>query len=322
MVRKRIKKQRLNECGSKDVAAGVLLILGVICIILAIVFQKLFMCVIGLIMIAFGMPLLLYLINYRVWWDLDGITVQNIFRKSRLYQYQDMSHYYVTVNQTVIVLKDGRKLHFRYSHTDLGEFGRLQNEMKKHLIGENEGESEKHKCPLYWNNCSRPIQLTVFLVLVGLVALGSGCIGLVLGLPVKESAVTYQTVKIVSVEADDEAEEFVLKDADGAIYYVFYSKSIEETDIRVGEEFKIGFDEVTRTVYSLQYRFKTDYVFDLEEYNAASRESNVGYMIFFGVFPILYLAFVVAVVLGYRFPERFTRLHVMLETMHFWSRRW
>lgn len=322
MVRKRIKKQRLNECGSKDVAAGVLLILGVICIILAIVFQKLFMCVIGLIMIAFGIPLLLYLINYRVWWDLDGITVQNIFRKSRLYQYQDMSHYYVTVNQTVIVLKDGRKLHFRDSHTDLGEFGRLRNEMKKHLIGENEGESEKHKCPLYWNNCSRPIQLTLFLMLLGLAALVSGCIAWSLEMPVKEEEVVYRTVKVVSAELDDEAEELVLRDADGAIYYVPYNKLIDGVDTWVGEEFKIGYDETIHTVYSLQYRFASDCVYDLEEYNTAKQKENVGVAILFLLLPVFYLAFVVVVVLGYRFPERFTRLYLALETMDFWSRRW
>ncbi len=320
MNRKRIKKQRLNECGSEDVAAGVLLILGLTCVILGIVFQMLFMCVAGLIMIACGMPFLLYLINYRVWWDYDGITVQNIFRKSKLYQYKEISHYYVTVNQTVIVLRNGSKLRFRDSHTDLGEFGRLQNEMKKHLIGENEDESEKHKCPLYWDNCSRPVQLTLFLLLLGMGALLSGCLAWATVAPVQEDRLTYCTIKVVATEIDPDNDELGLRDADGEVYYISFNELIDDVDTWVGEEFKIGYDESLHTIHTLQYRFKTEYVFDSEEYNAVNLKANVGYMILFGLFPAFYLVFVTFVLLAYRFPDRFSRLYVHLEIMDFWSR--
>lgn len=318
MARKKIKKQRLNEWDGEDVGAGVLLILGVISLALGIGSQILFLRVGGLIMMAIGTLLLLYLINYRVWWDYDGITVQNIFRHSRLYQYKEMSHYYITVNQTVLVLKDGRKLRFRDSHTDLDELARLQNEMKKHLIGE--AESEKHKCPLYWDNCSRPVQFTLFLFLLGLGAFVSCGVAWGAGAPQREDHLVYRTVSVVAVEAHKDDGALWLRDTEGTVYEISFSSLAEGADSWIGEDFKIGYEEGDNTVYTMQHRFKNEYVFDMEEYNSTKLRSNIGYVIFFSVFPVLYLAFLTLALLAYRFPERFWNLYVGLETMHYWSR--
>lgn len=320
MNRKKFKKQRLNECSSEDVASGVLLILGAICLALSVVCQNGFMCVIGAVLIACGVPLLLYVINYRVWWDLDGITVQNIFRKSKSYPYKDLSHYYVTLSKTVIVLKNGKKLRFRDSHTDLTELERLQNEMKKHLIGE--VELEICECPLYWGNCSRPIQLTLFLLLLGVAAFLSGCIAWSAGVPEKEDRLAYRLIKVVSAEVDPETKELCLQDTDGSVYRISFNQLIDGVDRWVGEEFKIGYDEDFQEIYTLQRRFDSEYVFDLKEYNAQRLRANSGYVILFTFFPVFYLVFLTFVLLAYRFPDRFSRLYTKIEIMHFWSRHW
>lgn len=320
MNRKKFKKQRLNECGSEDVAAGVFLILGAICLALSVVCQNVLLCVMGTILIACGTPLLLYVINYRVWWDLDGITVQNIFRKSKSYPYKELSHYYVTLNRTVIVLKDGKKMRFRDSHTDLTEMERLQNEMKKHLIGE--AESEIRECPLYWGNCSRPIQLTLFLLLLGVAAFLSGCIAWSAGAPEKEDRLAYRVIKVVSAEVDPETKDFCLRDADGSVYSISFNQLIDGVDQWVGEEFKIGYDEDFQEIYTLQRRFDTEYVFNLKEYNAQRLRANIGYVILFAFFPAFYLVFLTFVLLAYRFPDRFSRLYTEIEIMRFWSRHW
>ena len=318
MARKKIGKQRLNESGAEDVAMGVLFILGVIGLFSGLYSHVAFLCVAGVIMIVIGLLLLLYLINYRVWWNDDGVTVQNIFRHSRLYQYKEMSHYYVTVNQTVLVLKDGNKLRFRDSHTDLEELARLQNEMKKHLIGE--AESEKHKCLLYWDNCSRPVQLTIFLFLLGLGALFCGAMAWGAGAPQREDHLVYRIVSVAAVEVDEDDEALWLRDEEGTVYEIPFASLAEGADSWIGEDFRLGYEEEGNTVCTMQHRFKNEYVFDLEQYNSTKLRSNIGYVIFFSVFPVLYLAFVTLVLLAYRFPERFWNVYIELETMHYWSR--
>ena len=58
----------------------------------------------------------------------------------------------------------------------------------------------------------------------------------------------------------------------------------------------------------------------LKDYNAIMLRESIGWILFFAILALLFLAVVVVVLVVYRFPDRFPNAYVHLEVQRLWSR--
>ena len=320
MKQRKINKQRMDEPGTGELSALALFVTGGIFLTVGIVVQSLWLSLLAGAVVLCGVPFLLYFLNYRMYWDTEGITVQTMLRQTRVYSYREFSYYYSTNSKTVFVLKSGKKISLRDARCDFTELARAVAEMKRHCIFED--ESKYRESRLFWGNCSRPVQYSLFLLLYGLLATVCGATAIFGCLPTTQETLTVRSVFVFRADVDAETQDLWLTDTDGNRFYVDSAihQTLSDGKNWQGRELVLGVDAHTGEVCMLRDPDQREELLSLKDYNAIMLRESIGWILFFAILALLFLAVVVVVLVVYRFPNRFPNAYVHLEVQRLWSR--
>ncbi len=270
----------------------------------------------GLILLVIALPFLIYAINYRVTMNKEGITVRNFFRVTTHYAFSDIRAYRENLHYTYLYFEDGK--HIRIKDED-GEDVFLNRLLRR---AEDAGAVKKKKTSgsaLYWGNCSRPVQLTLFLGLMWMLGIVCAAIALmsVNELMLDESRLLHQHQTVVSVSSDG---EWITLDTSDGSYHIVDSALAPERDWNDLEGHGITIlTDSKGEMYALTDSRGEEW-FTFEEYYESNFGGALGAAIVCGVICLLPVVFTVLALLAYHDPERFSRLYDEFETMDFWRK--
>ncbi len=262
-----------------------------------------------------GLPFLIAALNCRVTMDSDSLTVRNFFGISKTYDFTEIESYRQNQYYVHLYLTNGKRLRLRVEDEVDDRFSHLLRRLKKSRSVQRSGVSHSR---LYWGNCSRPIQLTLFLLVLSLVCLLTGAFAAVgmTELLKQEDDLTKVGFTVATVETED----FIfLYDGAGERYAV-YTELGEGKDWHslIGSRVTVLVDE-TCEIYALTDASGRAW-FTFAQYRDAEFGANltvtlVAVLIAVGIGIMIALTFV-----AYRAPEAHPRLYEQYETMNFWSR--
>ena len=194
--------------------------------------------------------------------------------------------------------------------------GNLSLQLKKRGIKKREGESDSK---LYWGNCSRPVQLTLFLSLMLLLFLATA------------PAFFGGLVHLFKKEENLDRKSFVVEDVlvDETYVYLYENKEnfydFDQTDLPIydwntlkGTRITVLTDDVTG-VWALYDRYGNE-VFGFEDSYDSNKSESIGMTVMCGIFALIPLTFFVITFLAYKDPDKYSGLWVWMETVNFWSR--
>lgn len=262
-----------------------------------------------------GLPLLIAALNCRVTMDSDSLTVRNFFRISKTYDFTEVESYRENRHYTYLYLTNGKRLRLRAEDEVDERFSHLFRRLKQSRAVQKEGVSHSR---LYWGNCSRPVQLTLFLSvlsIVCLVAVGFVAVGISY-LTLDEARLEQVSFTVAHVEQD----EFIfLYDENGERYSVY-------ADLAEGMAWRTLEDERV-TVYiddTAEICGLTDAQgrawFTVKQYREDEFGANLALTLIAGAVFLLFGTWIVLAFVAYRDPEAHLRLYTQFETMNFWSR--
>lgn len=275
--------------------------------------------VIGLAVTLGALVFFVHAISFFVFLERDGISIRRFFLRERFYAYADFESYRVNHNYMVLYLRNGRQIRFKSENCDLDALAVLQKRLRVR------GNSKKHAkasgSRLYWGNCSRPVQITLFCAFTALASLiGVGC--LVIG-PIetpKENLAT-SVIEVVEIELDSESEDVILIAEDGAEYVVGASMTsyLGSSEQWKGAELRIWYDDFNN-VCELRRRSGDQPIYTLEQYNADMRGVNIAVSVFFGLLALVHPIVLPMILLAYRDPDKHPKLYEHWETDSLWTR--
>lgn len=262
-----------------------------------------------------GLPLLIAALNCRVTMDSDSLTVRNFFRISKTYDFTEVDSYRENRHYTYLYLTNGKRLRLRAEDEVDERFSHLFRRLKQSRTVQKEGVSHSR---LYWGNCSRPVQLTLFLLVLSLVCLLAGAFAAVgmTELLKQEDDLTKVGFTVATVETED----FIfLYDGAGERYAV-YTELGEGKDWHslIGSRVTVYIDDTAEICGLTDAQGRA--WFTVKDYRDAEFVPNlVLTLIAFAVF-LLFGTWIVLAFVAYRDPEAHPRLYEQFETMNFWSR--
>lgn len=263
-----------------------------------------------------GIPLLVAAMNCRITMNTEQITVRNFFRVSKTYLFSEIESWRENTHYVYLYPVNGRRICVRNDDEVDGGMGDLSLQLKKRSIREREGESDSK---LYWGNCSRPVQLTLFLsgMLLVLFLTLSGFFWGIQELLVKEEDLEKASFIVADVVIDDTIV-YLYEDAQNA--YKFSQKDLAPYDWNTleGTCITVLADDIT-SVWALYDRCGNE-VFSFEDSRETNKSGKIGITVICGLLALLPLAFFVMTFLAYKDPDKHPELWVWMETMNFWRR--
>ena len=262
-----------------------------------------------------GLPLLIAALNYRVTMDSDSLTVRNFFRISKTYDFTEVDSYRENRHYTYLYLTNGKRLRLRAEDEVDERFSHLLRRLKQSRAVQKEGVSHSR---LYWGNCSRPVQLTLFLLVLSLVCLLTGAFAAV--------GISYLTLEEARLEqvsftvAHVEQDEFIhLYDENGERYSV-YADLAEGMAWRTLEDERVTvYIDDTAEICALKDGYGRDW-FTVKDYRDAEFVPNLVLTLISAALFLVFAAMIVLAFVAYRNPDAHPRLYEQYETMNFWSR--
>lgn len=265
---------------------------------------------------AAGIPLLVAAMNCRITMNTEQITVRNFFRVSKTYLFSEIESWRENTHYVYLYPVNGRRICVRNDDEVDGGMGDLFLQLKKRSIRKREGESDSK---LYWGNCSRPVQLTLFLSLMSFLFLGSatGFCGGILNLSTKEEDLERKSFVVVDVLVD-EAYVYLYESTEN--FYDIDQPNLPTYDWNTlkGTRITVLTDDITG-VWALYDRYGNK-VFDFEDSYNANKNEAIGMTAMCGIFALIPLAFFVMTFLAYKDPDKYSGLWVWMETVNFWRR--
>ena len=302
------------------IAEVVLLVFGILLFVLGIYAKESFPIFIGVACLLIAGFILLSILNDRVWMDKTGITVQNLFHVTHFYAFSDVQAYHVSATHTILYLKDRRKINLSDKKMAYGEAERVIAHCER--SGAVEDTSTAGDCPLYWGNCSRPVQMTLFLSLLGGASLFV-VLGILIGCaPMNEKDLTYQTIYAKTVSVDADTQNILLKASDGISYEIKegLSKYLPETGEMGSSFYTVGVLQSDPSEVCVLQASDGSFLYTLDQYNLAKGVESLGVALLFSIIPIGFLVCLITVLLAYAKPDTFTGLYIHWETASLWTR--
>lgn len=269
----------------------------------------------ALILWAMGLPLLIAALNCRVTMNNDSLTVRGFFGRSKTYDFAEIDSYRQNQYYVHLYLTNGKRLRLRVEDEVDDRFSHLLCRLKRSRSVQRSGVSHSR---LYWGNCSRPAQLTLFLLvlsLFSLVSLAFAAVGMT-ELLKQEDDLERVSVQIASVETED----FIfLYDGAGERYDI-YTELGEGKDWNnlVGSRVTMLVDQ-TREIYALTDASGRAW-FTFAQYRDAEFGATLTLTLIAALIGLGICAMIVLVFAAYRDPDAHPRLYQAYETMNFWSR--
>ncbi|MBQ2734455.1 MAG: hypothetical protein IJF33_01345 [Clostridia bacterium] len=317
--KKSFHRIKLNDNAIVDSILSVLfLIVGVVLIGAGFSENMAVLGVIGLAVTLGALVFFVHAIRFSVFLERDGIRIRRFLRE-QFYVYTDFESYRTNRNYMTLYLDNGRRIRFKSENCDLDALALLQKRLRVR------GNSKKHAkasgSRLYWGNCSRPVQITLFCLFTALVSLiGVGC--LVVGsIETSKQDLTTRVLEVVEIELDSELEDVILIAEDGTEYVVeasmtSYLGSLEQWK---GTELRIWYDDFNN-VCELRHRYGDQPIYTLEQYNADMRLINIAASVFFGLLALVHPIVLPMILLAYRDPDKHPKLYEHWETDSLWTR--
>ena len=263
-----------------------------------------------------GIPFLVAAINCRVTMNTEQITVRNFFRVSKTYSFEEIESWRENTYYLFLYPAKGRRICVRNDDEVDGGVGDLTLQLKKRGIKKCDGESDSK---LYWGNCSRPVQLTLFLSLMLLLFL------------VTAPAFLDGLVQLFTKEENLGRKSFVVEDVlvDETYVYLYESEEnfydFDQTDLPTydwntlkGTRITVLADDI-ESVWGLYDRYGNE-VFSFEDSYDSNKSESIGMTVMCGIFALIPLTFFVITFLAYKDPDKYSGLWIWMEHLNFWSR--
>ena len=310
------------------IVIGLCVILGAIFIVGSFTFidESLESEIIGSLFLLFSIGLGIAMLNCCITYDAEGIIVRGFFRRKRRYTYSQITRFKTKRNATYFYTDYGRKIKVsdNYDHNS--------DRLIVNIKHRSHAQEIPHKpCRLFWDNCSRPYQLLIFLCLVGLVSVICAGIACAIYLPVRESELISRSITVNHYAYSEDGYLCLYVDRLKGYYEI--NKSL------VTKNFTEGLTGRTLTVWITTtdaelldngedtyagVRVLTDEggkeVFGLRQSNYACLASDWYIILIFGVIALLFPLFLISSLVAYHKPENHPRLYQSLEDLDFWSR--
>ena len=269
-------------------------------------------CVLALV----GLPFLVAAMNCRVTMNTQQVTVRNFFRVSKTYSIEEIESWRENTYYLFLYPTKGRRICVRNDDEVDGGVGDLTLQLKKRGIKKRDGESDSK---LYWGNCSRPVQLTLFLSLMLLLFL------------VTAPAFLDGLVQLFTKEENLWRKSFVVEDVlvDETYVYLYESEenfyNFDPTDLPTydwntlkGTRITVLADDIAG-VWGLYDRYGNE-VFSFEDSYDSNKGESIGMTVMCGIFALIPLTFFVITFLAYKDPDKYSGLWIWMEHLNFWSR--
>ena len=325
MSKKQLRKghrQKLNNNTSIDsFISGLFLLLGGFLIIMGCSVPMIGITILGALVLIGAMPFFLFSISYSVLLEQQGIRFQVFFVFERFYQYNEIESYRANSHYTYLYPHKGFRIRLKNEDCEEIFIRRLLSRLQvRGNCKKRKGASDSR---LFWGNCSRPVQMTLFCGITALVSLiGVGvCIGFLNTLSVSEKNLTERVVDIREVTVDPELEDVILTSTDGEVYTVdaFMSSYLPSFEKLTENDLRIYIND-SQEVCALYERFGNRTIFTAEQYKNECLAGSFIMLILFAVVALLHPAFLTTILLAYRNPEKHPRLYEHWETENLWSR--
>lgn len=263
-----------------------------------------------------GVPCLVYAVNYRISMDMSTFTVRNVLRVTKTYGFADVVSYRKNLHYTYLYLKDGKRIRIKIEDEVDDRLDKLLRRLKQNNVSPKRKTSSTR---LYWGNCSRPVQLTLFLIALSLIAFITGalaCVG-IHTLTLEESDLEEIRFTVTQVEVTEnvvylydtnegmyDAAEAL---ANGRNWFDLHGKHVRILTDGIGT-----ICALTDSAGQRWFSYDEHYA---DNFGVTLLLILVMGVLFFGGVTMIVLAFV-----AYHDPDAHPRLYDSYETMNFWSR--
>lgn len=301
-------------CRFSRIPSAVFIILGAVVALFSLWDEGVYLFA-GAFCVLIGLMLLIPVFTFRVLWTEDTLIYRNIFGVTRFYALSEIECYRTNLHYTCIYLKNGKR--FRVSSTRYES-----DQMRAFLqhVRKNGGKKREKKSDtrIYWGNCTRPVQLTLFLSLFWVLAIPMillSSLG-VRALLSDEASLSRSKQTVSSVFCEDGVATLEL--LDGTVWFVDMELAPErDWNALLNSRIEILADDMDLCALT---DANGQIWFTFDDYYAKEFAGNLGIVLVCGLVSLIAPAFTVLALLAYRDPKRHPRLYDSVERMNFWSR--
>ncbi len=272
--------------------------------------------VIALVLAVCGIPFLVAALNCRVTMNSEQITVRNFFRISKTYLFDEIESWRENTHYVYLYPVNGRRICVRNDDEVDEGMENLSLQLEKRRVKKREGESDSK---LYGGNCSRPVQMTLFLAGMSLVLLVfvAAFLGGLRHLFQKEENLKRKSFVVVDVHV---SESHVYLYGDAETFYNFNQTDLPTYDWSrlTGTRITVLTNDVAG-VWALYDRYGNE-VFGFEDYYNANKRGAIVMTVICGLLVLIPLTFLVVAFLAYKDPDKHPELWVWMETLRFGKR--